>query len=417
MVLLCLSVGRIILVELRDGEAAQAGQESVTLTLVYAYQNVQWNQGIQMIAEEFQKEHPEIALDLQVQYENKVYEDILYKRQARGELGDIVQLKTPGHYAKEGLLAPIDQKIGVTVENPYQYQGEIYGMLALGTTNGILYNRDVFERYHLKEPESYDEFLQICQSLKGQGVTPVGVAGAELWHMEFWVNHFFRMDVYASDNDWLSKRQDGSVSWEEEAPVRMLAHLQQLFASGYLNEDWESINDGNLAYAMSQEKVAMIYTGSWTAREVQKLNPEISLGWFYLPDEEGNVVVALNDDVYWSVTEDCAAQEERYEAAMRFLEFFYDSDNYGRLCEGMCGYPVVADKYAFGEDGIQLEIKNKFEANTTHTGQYIGDEDTPQGFEKNMLIKIQELARQEITAPEAAACLEELWEYHQEQEN
>lgn len=58
--------------------------EPVEITLVYAYQNAQWNQGIQTIAEEFNRTHSDIVIDVQVQYADMVYEDILSKLQARG---------------------------------------------------------------------------------------------------------------------------------------------------------------------------------------------------------------------------------------------------------------------------------------------------------------------------------------------
>ena len=42
----------------------------------------------------FEKKYPNIKVNYEVNYEDKVYEDILIKKIARNELGDIVQLKT-----------------------------------------------------------------------------------------------------------------------------------------------------------------------------------------------------------------------------------------------------------------------------------------------------------------------------------
>ena len=100
----------------RGSGQQETAEEPVTVTLVYAYQNAQWNQGIQTIVEEFSKSHGDIIIDVQVQYEDKVYEDILAKLQARGELGDIIQLKTPQRYAREGLLAAIPEEMGALLD-------------------------------------------------------------------------------------------------------------------------------------------------------------------------------------------------------------------------------------------------------------------------------------------------------------
>lgn len=391
-------------------------EEPVTVTLVYAYQNAQWNQGIQTIVEEFSKSHEDIIIDVQVQYEDKVYEDILAKLQARGELGDIIQLKTPQRYAREGLLAPVPEELGALLDEPYWFEGQIYGLLAIGNTNGILYNRGIFEEYGLEIPKDYGAFLEVCQVLRQKGITPVGVAGGDLWHLEFWVNHFFRNDILSKDESWLKKRNEGCVSWQDPEPVQMLEHLRQLLTGGYVNEDWALKQDGSLTYSMSQGEVAMIYTGSWNAREVQKLNPEISLGWFFVPDEAGNVVVSENKDAYWCLTKACGADERRYQAALEFLDYFYTSDAYNQLCERTCGFPVTAEKTMVPKERIQLEIQEKVMQYKKHRSVYIGNEDTPQGFEKALLLEAVALGEGHTTAAESAKRLDALWEQYREQE-
>lgn len=331
-------------------------------------------------------------------------------------MGDIIQLKVPERYAQEGLLAPIDEDFDDLLECVYTYNDEIYGIGALGSTCGILYNRDIFDLYHLSEPENYQDFLNICDVLKTRGVTPVGVAGQELWHMEFWVNHFFRTDILSEDDQWLMHRQDGEVSWTDDAPMAMLTHLQQLFMQGFVNADWPTKQDSNLAYSMAQGEVSMMYTGSWTAREIQKLNPDMNLGWFYLPDEDGNVVIPQNQDVYWCVTRDCGEDQQKYAAAMCFLNFFYDDTVYGALCEETYGFPVTNVKADFDETGIQQEIKTAFCASDQHVIAYIGNEDTPQGFEKELLYIVQDMADGKIEPEQAAKQLDSLWDEFQAQE-
>lgn len=397
------------------GTKKEEAPEPLTLTFVYAYQNAQWNQGIQTILEKFQQQYPQIRLDVKVQYEDKVYEDVLAKLQARGQMGDIIQLKTPERYAKEGLLAPIEERVGALLEHTSRYEGAVYGMEALGSTNGILYNKDIFEKYRLKEPKTYGEFLEICEVLKAHGIPPIGVAGGDLWHLEFWVNHFFRTEIVKNIPNWLSERMAGRVSWQSPEGISMLTHLQQLFSDGYLNEDWQTALDGNLSYRMSMGEVAMMYTGSWTARELMKLNPQIRLGWFYLPDEAGNVVVSRNQDVYWCLTKECGEEEEKYQAALCFLEFFYGEEVYDGLCQNTFGFPVTVEKAEFSGTGIQKEIRDKFIGEQYHVTDFIGNDDTPQNFEKSLLNEVKQLADIQTDVLDTAGKLDALWEKYQEQ--
>ena len=169
-------------------ETAEA--ETVELELTYAYQNSQWNAAIENMIRGFEEEHPEIDVQYEINYEDNVYEDLLSKRIARGELGDIVQLKTPETYAASGLLAAIPEEVAGEVSNVYAYRDQVCGVGAVESTWGILYNRSLFARYGLDEPETYEDFLEICGFLQRRDITPIGVGGADLWHMEFWVNHF-----------------------------------------------------------------------------------------------------------------------------------------------------------------------------------------------------------------------------------
>lgn len=400
----------------RGSGQQETAEEPVTVTLVYAYQNAQWNQGIQTIVEEFSKSHGDIIIDVQVQYEDKVYEDILAKLQARGELGDIIQLKTPGRYAEEGLLAAIPEEIGALLDEPYRYGEQIYGLLAIGNTNGILYNRDIFQENGLDIPKDYGAFLEVCEALRQKGITPVGIAGGDLWHLEFWVNHFFRNDILMKNESWMKERSEGRASWQDEEPLRMLRHLEQLLGGGYVNEDWAVKQDGSLTYDMSQGEAAMIYTGSWNARELQKLNPEISLGWFFVPDEAGNVVVSENKDAYWCLTRACGEEERRYQAALEFLNYFYTSQAYNQLCEDTCGFPVTKEKTMVPKEEIQLQIQEEVMRHKSHMSTYIGNEDTPQGFERALLLEVVALGGGHTTAEESARRLDQLWEQYKEQE-
>ena len=81
------------------------------------------------------------------------------------------------------------------VKYTYDVGGKTYAVGAVESTSGIIYNKEIFERYGLSVPQTYQDFLNICKTLKSKGIDPIGVGGSDLWHMEYWVNHFFRTDV------------------------------------------------------------------------------------------------------------------------------------------------------------------------------------------------------------------------------
>ncbi len=397
-------------------EKGKSDSQVVELDLTYAYQNPQWNSAIEKLIRDFENDHPDIKVNYEIQYEDRVYEDILTEKIARDELGDVVQLKSPNVYAENGILSPLTDEIGNLSDCVYEWKGSVYGVGAVETTSGIVYNRDLFVRYGLKEPESWEEFLAVCEQLKAHGITAVGVGGSDLWHMEYWVNHFFRTDVLSGNETWLSDCKEGTVSWTDAAPKQMMLHLRELFVHGYVNKDWQTTTDGSLTYKMSEGEVAMIFTGPWTASAIEKLKDDMELGWFLLPGEDGRIYTADNLDTFWAVTAECKEDPAVYEAAMAFLHYFYDPEHYLKICQEITALPLIQTPRRFEETALQKDVLESFRAADVRQRVYIGNEDTPEDFEKSMLIITEKMLAGEYPVEEALEKIQISWEKSVNQE-
>ena len=394
-----------------DKTETAAGQNKTEITLVYAFQNAQWNMVVEQTVAEFEAENPGISIKSTPNYEDNVYEDVLNKRNARGEFGDIVQLKTPVFYAESGILAPIPSELTDLVSSAFRLNGTAYAVEAIGSTVGIVYNKTVFDRFGLRKPETYGDFFKICSVLRENGITPIIAGGAELWHLEFWVNHFLRTDILINDPSWLHKRKNGTVSWTDEYPTQMLEHLVSLFQSGYFDSNWQSTPDGSLAYIMSKNNSGMLYTGNWTISMMEKIEEDLDLSWFYLPDEEGRVIVGENRDVFWAITKECGASPERYAAAVQFLKFFYSPETYQRICDDMNALHSTITPVNYDQrSAAQMDVLREFRKYKNHSFDYIGNSDTPEGFEQEFLTITKDTINGKYTISRALDLFDELWD-------
>ena len=389
---------------------AEGDTETVELSISYAYQNSEWNAAIEQIIEDFEAENADISISYEPSYAHRVYEDLLVDQIAMGELGDLVQLKTPDAYVESGLLAEIPEEIAELATYNYTYDEEIYAVGMVRSTSGILYSKTVFDALSLEEPETYDDFLMLCEQLQSGGVTPVGIAGADLWHLEYWVNHFLRTDILAEDENWLKKCANGKVSWTDEEALAMLAHLYTLFSEGYVNSNWQSTRDTDLTYMMAQGEVAMVYTGASTATDVRDNNEEIELGWFYLPDEDGHIYVAENKDTYWGITQDCAADEDKYDAAVRFLKYFYSSETYMELLSETSVFSASYSVSDYEQNALQEQILQEFAYVDETFNAYIGDASCPQNFESDMFEELILYLSGKQGLAKTAAAIQACWE-------
>ena len=392
-------------------EDTETEAESVTIHLVYPFQNRQWSACVEEMVRQFEDANPDIRVSYEIRYEDEVYDDTLSKLVARDELGDVVQLKEPYRFAENGLLSPLPGALEARVSSVCRVDGQPYAVAAVGATTGVVYNKAMFREYGLEPPESFADFLDLCAALRRQGVSPLGVGGGDLWHLEYWMNHFLRSDVLSREPEFLALCAAGERDWNDPLVTEMFTHMSQLFLRGYVDENWQSTPDAALAYHIAEGEVAMVFSGPWLISDILALDPHMELGWFYVPNETGQVIAGDSEDVFWAITAGCAEDGERYQAAVTFLEFFYSEGVYEQLCRAMSGYSVLTDesRNTPSAGGVFAEVFSAHESADLRFTAYVGDENTPTGFEKRLLSLLVELCRDEISVEEAQTTAQQYW--------
>ena len=420
-ILLC-AVLLLLFLVLLSGRSPSENKEDqpkqTVINLVYAYQNTQWNSCVEQVIGLFEAANPHIDVQYEIRYEDTVYEDMLYKLAARDQLGDIVQIKEPYAWAKSGLIAPLPQALAAQVNTTCTVDGKTYGVCALGTTTGIVYNKEIFAELNLSLPRTYGEFLNLCRILSEHGVTPLGVGGKDLWHFEYWLNHFLRADVLSVQPDFLAQCSAGVRSWNDPLIGDLLTHFNDLFRLGYVEESWPSTPDGSLAYQMAQGQVAMVFSGPWLAADALSIDPQLQLGWFYPPTTDGQVVAGESLDVFWTVTQGCAQDPARYDAAVAFLNFFYSPEVYEHIYTSMAGFSTLTDpnRSEGTQQGVLAETGAAHKAADVRISGYVGDENTPPNFEKKLLTLLSRMCAGELTVAQTQALADQYWQECRQQE-
>ena len=393
-------------------EKTEPETERTVVTLVYAYQNTKWSACVEEVIRRFEEKHPDIDIQYKVRYEDNVYEATLYKLAARDELGDIMQIKEPYVWAESGLIAALPASLTDRVSTTCTVEDRVYGVCALGTTTGIVYNKAIFDQLGLSVPKTYEDFLRICGVLKEYGITPLGFGGEDLWHFEYWLNHFLRTDVLSQQPDFLARCSAGERNWNDPLITEILTHDNELFALGYVDERWPSTADGALAVHLADGRFAMAFSGPWLASAALSMEPELDLGWFYVPNTDGETVAGDSLDVFWTVSADCAEDEARYAAAVTFLEFFYTEGIYEDVYTAVAGFSTLTDpqRAKAPAEGVMEETNQAHREADQCIRGYVGDENTPPGFEKKLLTLLSRMCAGELTVEETQALAAQYWE-------
>ncbi len=165
------------------------------------------------------------------------------------------------------------------------YNDRLYGVTNELELLGVFYNKEIFSQAGVQPPETYQEFLDVCETLKSHDIVPFIAEDKDQWpgfHYEsIWLNSFAGVDKVKS-------AIAGKLSWDNPDFAQGLDEFAELYTKGYAYPNPLSISydDGNRAFYSGE--AAMRITGTWMVGEyVEKFVDKV--GFFYLPPANSDI--------------------------------------------------------------------------------------------------------------------------------
>jgi ABC-type glycerol-3-phosphate transport system substrate-binding protein len=216
-------------------------------------------------------------------YGPPIYQDGQQKFIVQGRKGkpDVIESVLEGMiaYQRAGLLAPIDdlfnkwsdkdQFIPSTI-NALTLNGKLYGVPYNTNVRVLLYRKDLFQKYGLTPPKTWDEFLQDAATIsaKESGVAGLGLTtknGSVRTFQEF-ISFFF--EVNNGENPY--KYDDAGKKWVMNTSPEKLAQVLKLYTDCFFAVNPSAANQntrGNDYQATDTDyvsgKSAMVPMGPW----------------------------------------------------------------------------------------------------------------------------------------------------------
>lgn len=378
--------------------------ENVTeLQVIYSSGDIRWTGSMEWVAEQFMEANPDIRVTLKAptDVEGQSFTDRLKAMIAQDGFYDVVELREAARFAGAGYLMPLPESLTDLLRPEEKGEQVCYAIPRYTTTLGMIYDRGLFRRLGLSEPESYEEFLDICEKIRQAGVSPVAVGGADLWHMGFWGNHLYQNEILDACEE---------ADWSKERTGEMLKGFRSLSQEGYIEARFSTVSDSQTVQELSSGSAAMLYSGPWIIDQVLGLDPEKELGFFYLPGKDGRTRVPVDRSVTWGISARTAEDEARVEAAVRFLRFFYSEGIYEHVLAQMNAEPVTVRVLDGGETMARQMVRKAAKEGMSYCDRLVGDAGTPDGFRSFYDQCLQEVLWGGTPVEDIAKELEERWE-------
>lgn len=209
------------------------------------------------------------------------------------------------------------------------FDGKVYGVPAENTAMAVMfYNKEIFAKFKLTPPKTWDEFMNVVQVLKTNNIAPLALANKNKWPGSMYF-------VYLADriggSDVFQKAADRApgASFTDPAFVEAGRRIQELvkagaFAQGFNGLDYDIGGSRRLLYS---GRAAMELMGSWEAATIRNENPAFydKLDFFPFPTLPGgkgdpNAVVGTVGDNFYSVSSACKEPE----AAFKLIQSMTD---------------------------------------------------------------------------------------------
>ena len=292
------------------------------------------------------------------------------------------------------------------IRNTNDSDGEYYGFAPTTWVGGYFYNKDIFQELGLTEPQTWEEFLNVCKTLQENGTRPIIERGE--WFWDSFLGPFMN-DYLVDDMDYHKEVIEGSKTFADGWGPYIQKWYDDLIVPGYVGEDLVSVSSQEFFSEFATGNAGLLAGHAGHLLEVQKLEPEFEIGFFPMPGTEEGIKI-----VYGAV--DCAvaisSATEHQKEAEAFLNFIA-RDDIVQLYQDMNGYVIgmegiesdvdpilkdVAQRYSDGEIGVYIPQGNWDAYGTGLQQQMIassqelllGDIDCD-SFIQNMQDKLEEL--------------------------
>lgn len=200
--------------------------------------------------------------------------------------------------------------------------GKIYALPAENTAIAVVfYNKDLFAKYNVTPPKTWDELLKVIDVFKQHDIAPFALANKNKWtgsmFYGYLVDRIGGPEAFAN----ATQRKNGG-SFADPVFVEAGKRLQELvnagaFQKGYNGLDYDVGGSRRLLYT---EKAAMELMGTWEASTIGNENPDFAkkLGFFPFPSVPGgkgdpsDLLGTLGDN-FISVSQACPEKDKAVE--------------------------------------------------------------------------------------------------------
>lgn len=275
----------------------------------------------------FERENPGITVNY-VPYKNTDYDTILKTGLSGAQGPDVAQLRSYGllqPLAAAGDLVPLDTSVPALKEFPSSVldgarsdqDHKVYGVPFAIQTLHVIYNKDIFDKYHLSPPTTWQSMLALCDTLQSHGMTPFANTVSDTWMLPI-EQEIFGASRYGG-NTLLTKMLSGQATFAD--PNWTASITTWLSTKKYWEPDYRGTSYTDAQSLFTSGKAAMFPGGIWEVAGFKTANPNAHLGIFNVPAPPDAVTASTLTPGYVDGSYGVSARTQNRDAALKLVQW------------------------------------------------------------------------------------------------
>ena len=306
----------------------------------------------EQLEKEFNETHDDIHLKISSPNDATT---ILKTRFIREDYPDIIGIGGDINYSyfvDSGILADISDYEGLGEVKPayldiiegleFVPTEGTYGLPYVANAAGVLYNKDMFAEHGWEIPQTWDEFVSLCDEIQNEGIQPLYFGFKDTWTC---LAPWNALAVGLAPSDVCQQVNKGETTFSKEYP-QVAEKMLELLNYGEDGPFGYGYNDACTAFANGES--AMYTIGSYAIPQIKSVNPDMNIGSFVMPanDSEEDNVLNSGVDLQFCVMDAC----ENKEAAYEVLDFLMDHDSIQLYLDAQNAVPCKDEDFALAPE-------------------------------------------------------------------
>jgi ABC-type glycerol-3-phosphate transport system substrate-binding protein len=281
------------------------------------------------IIADFEKDNPDINVDLEVQSWDNI-NDVVRNKVQSNEAPDILNIDAFAGFAGDDLLYEADEVVSDDVIDDLQdsfvenasIDGTQYGLPLIASARTLFVNMDLMEQAGVKEiPTTWDQLLEASKKVSqlGGGVSGYGMPlGSEEAQAETSIWNF------GAGGSW---GDSSELTIDTPESQEAVSFMKKMIDEGATQDDPGSTDRTPLINVFVQGKIGFIEALPPTVDQIATDNPDLNYELAPIPTKDGSPVTLGVADHLMAFKNDDSKQE----SIQTFLDYFYSSDVYNNF--------------------------------------------------------------------------------------